>query len=54
MDGLSVDEIGVELGIGTTAAQSLLARARVAFRDAVESVFGAASQDVLAGLGQAT
>ena len=45
--GLSVDEIGAKLGIGTTAAQSLLARARVAFRDAVETVFGAASQDVL-------
>ncbi len=51
VEGLSVDEIGVELGIGTTAAQSLLARARVAFRDAVEAVFGAASPDVLASLG---
>ncbi len=51
VEGLSVDEIGVELGIGTTAAQSLLARARVAFRDAVESVFGAASEDVLASIG---
>lgn len=50
VEGLSVDEIGAELGIGTTAAQSLLARARVAFRDAVETVFGAASQDVLLGL----
>jgi RNA polymerase sigma-70 factor (ECF subfamily) len=48
--GLSVDEIGVELGIGTTAAQSLLARARVAFRDSLEAVFGAASQDVLLSL----
>lgn len=47
VDGMSVDEIGAKLGIGTTAAQSLLARARVAFRDAVETVFGAASQDVL-------
>jgi RNA polymerase sigma-70 factor (ECF subfamily) len=50
VEGLSVDEIGVQLGIGTTAAQSLLARARVAFRDAVEAVFGAASQDVLLSL----
>lgn len=50
VEGLSVDEIGVKLGIGTTAAQSLLARARVAFRDAVEAVFGSASQDVLASL----
>jgi RNA polymerase sigma-70 factor (ECF subfamily) len=50
VEGLSVEEIGVELGIGTTATQSLLARARVAFRDALESVFGAAAQDVLASL----
>jgi len=50
VEGLSVDEIGLELGIGTTATQSLLARARVAFRDALESVFGAAAQDVLASL----
>lgn len=50
VEGLSVDEISVELGIGTTATQSLLARARVAFRDALESVFGAAAQDVLASL----
>ncbi len=50
IEGLSVDEIGVELGIGTIATQSLLARARVAFRDALESVFGAAAQDVLASL----
>ena len=51
VEGLSVDEIGASLGIGTTAAQSLLARARIAFRDAVEAVFGAASRDVLASLG---
>jgi RNA polymerase sigma-70 factor (ECF subfamily) len=50
VEGLSVDEIAVELGIGTTATQSLLARARVAFRDAVEAVFGAASEDVLLSL----
>ncbi|TFG85528.1 MAG: RNA polymerase sigma factor [Chromatiales bacterium] len=50
VEGLSVDEIAVELGIGTTATQSLLARARVAFRDSVEAVFGAASQDVLLSL----
>ncbi|MEZ5565662.1 MAG: RNA polymerase sigma factor [Gammaproteobacteria bacterium] len=48
VEGRSVDEIGQELGIGTTAAQSLLARARIAFRDAVETVFGAAAQDVMA------
>ena len=50
VEGLSVDEIGAALGIGSTAAQSLLARARVAFRDAIETVFGAASGDVLASL----
>jgi RNA polymerase sigma-70 factor, ECF subfamily len=50
VEGLSVDEIGERLGMGQTAAQSLLARARVAFRDALEGVFGAESQDVLANL----
>ncbi len=38
------------LGIGHTAAQSLLARARVAFRDGLEAVFGASAADVLASL----
>jgi RNA polymerase sigma-70 factor (ECF subfamily) len=38
------------LGIGHTAAQSLLARARVAFRDGLEAVFGASATDVLASL----
>jgi RNA polymerase sigma-70 factor (ECF subfamily) len=32
-DGLSVEEIAAMLGVTTTAAQSLLARAREAFRD---------------------
>jgi RNA polymerase sigma-70 factor (ECF subfamily) len=50
VEGWSVDEIGTELGIGHTAAQSLLARARAAFREAVESVFGSTSNDVLATL----
>jgi RNA polymerase sigma-70 factor (ECF subfamily) len=50
VEGLSVDEIGARLGIGTTAAQSLLARARVAFRDAMERVFGAATAaEIIAG-----
>ncbi len=43
VEGLSVEEIGVRLGIGTTAAQSLLARARGQFREAIENVFGAAA-----------
>src|SRR5262249_44839460 len=34
LDGLSVEEIGVRLEIGTKAAESLLSRARSAFRDA--------------------
>jgi RNA polymerase sigma-70 factor (ECF subfamily) len=52
VEGLSVEEIGSRLGIGTTAAQSLLARARVAFRGAIENVFGAAAAaEIIAGGG---
>ena len=47
IEGHSVEEIGQRLGIGHTAAQSLLARARVAFRDGLEAVFGASARDVL-------
>lgn len=43
VEGMSVDEIGARLGIGTIAAQSLLARARISFREAIEQVFGAAT-----------
>jgi RNA polymerase sigma-70 factor (ECF subfamily) len=50
VEGRSVDEIGQRLGIGRTAAQSLLARARVAFREGLEAVFGASAQDIIAGL----
>ncbi len=50
VEGWSVEEIGDRLGIGHTAAQSLLARARVAFRDGLEAVFGASAADVLASL----
>lgn len=50
MEGQSVEEIGERLGIPHTAAQSLLARARVAFRDALERVFGADAMDIAAGL----
>jgi RNA polymerase sigma-70 factor (ECF subfamily) len=50
VEGRSVEEIGELLGIGHTAAQSLLARARTAFREAIETVFGAAASDVLAGM----
>ncbi|HEX6571255.1 MAG TPA: RNA polymerase sigma factor [Steroidobacteraceae bacterium] len=51
VEGRSVAEIGERLGIGHTAAQSLLARARIAFREGLEAVFGAAVGDVLASLG---
>ena len=51
IEGQSVETIGERLGIGTTAAQSLLARARRAFRESLESVFGADATDVASGLG---
>jgi RNA polymerase sigma-70 factor (ECF subfamily) len=51
MEGCSVEEIGTRLGIGTIAAQSLLARARSAFHNALEQVFGADAADIAAGLG---
>jgi RNA polymerase sigma-70 factor (ECF subfamily) len=50
VEGRSVEEIGAQLGIGHTAAQSMLARARVAFREALETVFGSAADDVLSTL----
>ena len=50
VEGRSVEEISERLGIGQTAAQSLLARARIAFREGVEAVFGASADDVLASL----
>ncbi|HEY7378351.1 MAG TPA: RNA polymerase sigma factor [Steroidobacteraceae bacterium] len=46
VEGRSVEEIGELLGIGHTAAQSLLARARESFRQALETVFGAAARDI--------
>jgi RNA polymerase sigma-70 factor (ECF subfamily) len=49
VEGLSVEEIGNRLGIGQTAAQSLLARARVAFRDALTGVLGAAAANAVIG-----
>lgn len=50
VEGHSVEEIGELLGVGHTAAQSLLARARTAFREALETVFGSTAADVLSGL----
>jgi RNA polymerase sigma-70 factor (ECF subfamily) len=51
IEGQTVEVIGERLGIGTTAAQSLLARARGAFREALEQVFGAEAADITASLG---
>ncbi len=51
IQGDSVEVIGERLGIGTTAAQSLLARARVAFRDSLEKVFGAEAIAIASSLG---
>lgn len=42
VDGLSVREIAERLAVGPKAAESLLTRARSAFRDAVETIHGAA------------
>jgi RNA polymerase sigma-70 factor, ECF subfamily len=50
VEGHSVQEIGARLGIGHTAAQSLLARARLAFREALEQVFGSDPVDIAAML----
>jgi RNA polymerase sigma-70 factor (ECF subfamily) len=50
IEGESVEVIGERLGIGTTAAQSLLARARIAFREALEKVFGAEAADIASSL----
>lgn len=47
VEGRSVEEIGDLLEIGHVAAQSMLARARTAFREALETVFGETAQDVL-------
>ena len=50
VEGRSVEEIGTRLGIGHAAAQSLLARARIAFRDGLERVFGSAATDIASAL----
>jgi RNA polymerase sigma-70 factor (ECF subfamily) len=50
IEGRSVEEIGTLLGVGHIAAQSLLARARSAFREALERIFGSTASEVLAGL----
>jgi RNA polymerase sigma-70 factor (ECF subfamily) len=40
IEGLSVNEIATRLGVGAKAAESLLTRARAAFRDAFTAVYG--------------
>ena len=40
IDGLSVNEIAERLGVGAKAAESLLTRARVAFRDGFTAAYG--------------
>jgi RNA polymerase sigma-70 factor (ECF subfamily) len=50
IEGRSVEEIGELLGIGQVAAQSVLARARTSFREALETVFGSTAQDILGTL----
>jgi RNA polymerase sigma-70 factor, ECF subfamily len=47
VEGCSVEEIAERLGVGQIAVQSLLARARNAFREAVETVFGSTTDEVL-------
>lgn len=44
IDGLSVLEIASRLNVGAKAAESLLTRAREAFRDAIVELFGAAEE----------
>jgi len=50
IEGRSVEEIAELLGVGQIAVQSMLARARVAFRAALETVFGVAANDLLSGM----
>jgi len=50
IEGRSVEEISLALGVGQIAVQSMLARARIAFRSALETVFGATAGDVIAGM----
>lgn len=50
IEGHTVIEIGERLGISQAATQSLLARARTAFHQAIETVFGRTTGEVLADL----
>jgi RNA polymerase sigma-70 factor (ECF subfamily) len=50
VEGLSVEEIAARLDLGQIAVQSMLARARVSFREALEQVFGTKAENIIAGL----
>jgi RNA polymerase sigma-70 factor (ECF subfamily) len=52
LDGLSVTEIGGRLKIGTKAAESMLTRARDAFRDAFAALCGGASAAEAEAMGE--
>jgi RNA polymerase sigma-70 factor (ECF subfamily) len=47
VDDLTVEQIGERLGTGQMAAQSMLARARIAFRDSLKALLGADALDAL-------
>ena len=47
LDGLSIAEIAVQLGVSAAAAQSVLQRARAAFREAFAAVAGLKAGDLL-------
>jgi len=50
VEGRGLAEIGELLGIGHAAAQSVLARARTAFREALQTTFGSTASDILASM----
>jgi RNA polymerase sigma-70 factor (ECF subfamily) len=50
VEGRGLAEIGELLGIGHAAAQSVLARARTAFREALQTTFGSTARDILASM----
>lgn len=52
VEGRSLEEIAKELAIGETAAQSRLARARVAFREALERACGTDADDVMSAMAE--
>jgi RNA polymerase sigma-70 factor (ECF subfamily) len=52
IDGLSVAEIGARLEVGTKAAESLLTRARNAFRDAFAALCGGRSAAEAEAIGE--